>query len=221
MDLSSPLRTLAPSLESSILEVLAGTESALSASTIARLSRHGTRGGQWTVLTRLVRHGLVLAEPANTGSLYRLNRDHVLAPAVLAAVSARQEVLTRLSDAVAALGPDVVSAAVYGSFARREAGEDSDVDLLLVTTGHLDVDNTAWADQVTALEDLFVRWTGNRLEILTLSEDGLRRVVRASEPLADSWRDDAVTIHGRDLASLLSGLPARRTPSRARTAAPR
>src|SRR5664279_3861208 len=124
VDLTSPLRTLAPSLESAILEVLAGTESALSASTIARLSRRGTRQGQWTVLTRLVGHGLVLADPSSTGSLYRLNREHVLAPAVLSAVAARQEVLRRLTAAVANLGP-VASAAVYGSFARREAEEDS------------------------------------------------------------------------------------------------
>jgi hypothetical protein len=37
------------------------------------------------ILDRLVRHGLVIAEPANQGFLYRLNRDHLLAPSILQA----------------------------------------------------------------------------------------------------------------------------------------
>ena len=73
VDLTSPLRTLAPSLESAVLEVLAGTESGLSATAIARLAPRGSRQGQYTVLTRLVDHGLVLADPSSTGALYRLN----------------------------------------------------------------------------------------------------------------------------------------------------
>jgi predicted nucleotidyltransferase len=216
MDLSHPLRSLAPSLESSVLEVLAGTEAALSASTIARLAQRGTRTGQWPVLARLVQQGLVLAEPANTGSMYRLNRRHVLAAAVLAATSGRQEILRRLTHSVAQLAPRTVSAAVYGSFARREARDDSDVDLLLVTADELDVGDPAWDEQLTTLEDEFLSWTGNRLEVLTLSMSGLRRVVRAEEPLVTSWREDASTLCGRELVGLLDEIAGGRTRRTAR-----
>lgn len=205
MDLSAPLRTLAPSLESAILEVLAKTESGLSATAITRLSRRGSRAGQWDALTRLVEHGLVRAEPANRGALYTLNRDHVLAPAVLTAATARREVLNRLTAGVQALRPSVVSAAIYGSFARREAREDSDVDLLLVTSGE---GGDAWEEQVHQLQERFLGWTGNRLEVLTLRTPALQRIVAAGEPLVASLRNDALTLTGTDLAALLT--PAQR-----------
>lgn len=203
VDLTSPLHTLVPSLDSAVLEVLAGTESGLSATTIAKLAPRGSRQGQYTVLTRLVHHGLVLADPSSTGALYRLNRDHVLAPAVLAAVGARQEILRRLTDAVVDLG-HVECAAVYGSFARREAGVDSDVDLLLVI--EQDADTDEWRSGLASVEDQFVSWTGNRLEPLVLTVDALARTVRAGEPLVQSWKQEALTVHGRELRTLVAEL---------------
>lgn len=217
MDLSLPLRSIAPSLESSVLAVLSGTESALSASAIARLARRGTRAGQWPVLTRLVHHGLVLAESANTGSLYRLNREHVLAPAVLAVAASRREIQRRLTTAVEQLRPAVVSAAVYGSFVRDEADEDSDVDLLLVVPDILDVDDVRWQEAINSMEDRFLLWTGNRLEVLTMSIAALHRAVRAEEPIVASWRDEAFTICGRELGDVLGEV----APRRSRTAGAR
>ena len=208
MDLSAPLRSLIPSLESAILEVLANTESGLSATAITRLSSRGSRAGQWDALTRLVEHGLVRAEPANRGALYTLNRDHVLAPAVLTAATARREVLNRLTAGVQALRPSVVSAAIYGSFARREAHEDSDVDLLLVTS---DEGSDAWDEQVHQLQARFLAWTGNRLEVLALQTRALQRIVIAGEPLVASLRRDALTLTGTDLEALLTSARRRRT----------
>jgi hypothetical protein len=89
---------------------------------IARLSGTGSRTGQRPVINRLVRQGIVLAELANTGYLYKLNRQHVLAPSVIAAASARLEILRRLRAAIEELDPPVLSAAVTGpSPARRRA----------------------------------------------------------------------------------------------------
>jgi len=208
MDLAYPLRSLIPSLDSAVLEVLAGTESGLSASQIARLSARGTRAGQAAVLDRLVQHGLVLADRANTGYLFRLNRAHVLAPAVLAAAGARQQILARLSTAVAALEPVPVSAALYGSFARREAGPASDLDLLLVVVDTFDRYADAWQSQLEQLEQQVLAWTGNRLEVLQLSVRQLADAARAGEPLTRSLRDEAVTLCGTDVATLLAPLAA-------------
>lgn len=205
MDLTSPLRSLTPSLESAVLEVLARTESGLNAVQIAKLSRRGTRTGQRPVLDRLVDHGLVLAHPANTGFLYQLNRDHVLASAVLAAVSAREEILARLSAACAALDPLPVHASVFGSFARREADQDSDIDLLLVVGDDVDVHDGGWADQLERLEDLVVSWTGNRLETLVFTVSRLSEVVTAQEPIVRAWATDAVTVLGEDPDHVLAG----------------
>jgi predicted nucleotidyltransferase len=204
VDLTSPLRSLTPSLDSAVLEVLAGTESGLSASQIARLSVRGTRAGQGAVLDRLVQHGLVLADRANTGYLFRLNRAHVLAPAVLTAVGARQEIVDRVTIAAAGLNPAPISAALYGSFVRRQAGPGSDLDLLLVLDNAFDWHADAWQNQLEHLEQQVLAWTGNRLEVLHLSDRQLVDAVIAGEPLVQSLREEAVTIHGRDIAALLA-----------------
>jgi len=211
VDLTHPLSSLTPSLESSILEVLAGTEAALNASTIARLSARGTRTGQWPVLNRLVRHGLVTAEPSNSGSLYLLNREHVLVPSILSAVAARQEILRRLVEGLVLIRPQViVSAALYGSFARGEAGPDSDVDLLLIVAPDVS-DQESWIGQLNRLEDQFLGWTGNQLEVLTMRQSDLPRLAETGEPLLESLRNEAIAVFGRTLTELLPE-PAHRTP---------
>ena len=119
-------------LDSAVLEVLAQTESGLGVSQIARLAGRGTRQGLAPILDRLVEHGVVLADPAVRGYLYRLNRDHVLAESVLGAARARITIVARLTEAVQALTPRPVHVSVFGSFARREAGPGSDIDVLVV-----------------------------------------------------------------------------------------
>jgi hypothetical protein len=143
-----------------VLEVLAGAEQGLSASRIARLAPRGTRAGQAPVVDRLVEHPVVLADPAGQGYLYRLNRQHLLAPVVLAAARARIAIFERLAGAVAALNPQALHASVFGSFARGEAGSDSDIDVLLLTAHRGEL--PAWDEQVRAFEGTVLAWTGNR-----------------------------------------------------------
>lgn len=202
MDLSSPLRSIAPSLDSAVLEILAGTESAMGASRIASLSKRGTRAGQLPVLNRLVDHGLVLAEPANQGFLYRLNRDHVLASAILAAVDARAEIMRRLTAAIEALRPEPVHASMFGSFARREAHEESDIDLLVIVAEDTDEHASSWTDQMRRLEEEVLLWTGNRLECVTLTHSRLADVANAGEHIVSRWIDEGATLHGPDIADL-------------------
>lgn len=215
MDLTAPLQSLIPSVDSAALTVLAGTEGALGQSQIHRLAPRGTRRGLGVVLDRLVEHGLVLAEATNHGFMYRLNRDHVLAPAVLAAAGARQEFLRRLTDGAAQLQPPVVSAALFGSVARRQSGPDSDVDLLLVVPDDTDTDDPSWGDQARHLAAQVLAWSGNRLEIVTVTRTHLADLVAVEEPVIGSWRDDALTLVGADLPRLLSEV--RGHPRRPRT----
>lgn len=205
MDLTFPLRTLSPGLDSAVLHVLAGTESGLSATQIALLASRGTRVGQVPVLKRLVEHGLVLAEPANRGFLYRLNREHVLAPAVLHAVNARSTILQRLRDAARELQPRPAHVSVFGSFARAEAGPDSDIDLLIVTSTGGDPDDQ-WALQAQSLADRVVGWTGNKVEHVVLTLDRLADVVAADEPIVTSWLADSLAVHGPPLSELVTTL---------------
>ena len=202
VDLSSPLRSVAPGLDSAVLEVLARTESGLSATQIARLAGRGSRAGQRDVLNRLVEHGLVLAEPANRGYLYRLNRSHVLADPLLAVARSRSTILDRLKQASQTLQPSPLHVSVFGSFARGEGGPASDIDLLLVTSADLSGDET-WVDQVQALADSVVAWTGNRLEHIVLTLNGLHSAVDSSEPIVASWLDDSYTLLGPPITLLI------------------
>ena len=206
MDLSVPLRSLAPSLDSAALTVLAGTESALSATRVAKLAGRGSRAGIALVLERLAGTGLVSAEPSNTGAMYRLNRRHVLAPAVESAVAARGEVVSRLRAAVGALSPAPVHASLFGSFARGGGGEHSDLDLLVVTGPDLDRQAEQWRAQVRALEDDVLTWTGNTLEPLVLSTAELAAAVAAGEPIVGQLVEDALVLVGPAFDALVSGL---------------
>lgn len=200
MDLTSPLRSLIPSLDSAVLEVLAGSESSMSLAQVARLAPRGSRPGLSLALDRLVEHGLVTATPANRGDMYGLNRDHLLADAVLSAARARFTLLSRLGEHVAQMEPPPVHVSAFGSFARREAGPASDIDLLFVLP--LAPDDT-WFEQVTQLDDLVKTWTGNRMEHLAFSVGDLARVVQRQEPIVDSWLADCVTVYGPDIESVI------------------
>lgn len=202
MDLTSPISSLIPTLDAVVLEVLAGTESALGVSQIQRLVRRGARSGIHRVVGRLTEQGLVAAEGTNLGYVYRLNRDHVLAPAVLSAVGARAEFYKRLTHASEALLPGVTCAALFGSTARRESGTDSDIDLLVVVDDD-SVRTEAWDQQMRHLEDQVLSWTGNRLEPLILDREHLRAAVVSEEPIVKSWEEEAVTLTGAPLPTLI------------------
>ena len=103
MDLSHPLSAITPSLEGEALTVLAGTESALTGRGIAELARRGSHTAMTQALGRLAHQGLVIVEPAGRAHLYRLNREHLLAPVVLAASKAASEVRSRLTNQLAEL----------------------------------------------------------------------------------------------------------------------
>ncbi len=204
MDLSLPLRSLVPSLDSVVLDVLAGTESGLTLAQIARIGDRGSRQGLALVLDRLVEHGLVHAEPAGRGHLYRLNRDHVLAEAVLSASGARAVLLQRIARAAAALVPTPTHVSAFGSFARREGGPDSDIDMLAVLPDAARADEQ-WHEQLRDLADLVHNWSGNRLECIGINEQELRALARRREPIVEAWLSDSITVYGVPLETLISG----------------
>jgi predicted nucleotidyltransferase len=201
MDLRHPLRSLVPSLDWAVLEVLAGTESGLSASQIARLSADGSRSGQAAILDRLAKQGLVIAEPANQGFLYRLNRDHLLASAVVSTAGIRARLIDLLREEAAELCPAVVHASVFGSFARGAAGEESDIDLLLIAA--TDQDIVAWEGQLDLLQERVRRCTGNRCTCTAFSVERMRQLDVSGEPIVDNWVADELLLIGRTIGQLL------------------
>lgn len=185
-----------------VLEVLVGTESGLSATQISRLAARGSRPGHLLALDRLVTHGVVIAEPANRGFLYRLNRDHVLVDAIVSAANARRQIIGRLTDAVAALDPQPAHVSLFGSFARRDAGPDSDIDLLVIADDDV-VSDEQWVNQLAELADRVLAWTGNRLEWLIFGTSQFAGVVRRGEPIVSSVLAEGRTLFGRGVGELM------------------
>lgn len=170
----------------------------MSASAIWRLSRRGTRPGQQPVLDRLVVHGLVAASPAAVGNLYSLNRDHLLAAAVLTAARARTKLVERLRQRLDSLAPHPLHALLFGSFVRGEADERSDIDLLIVVPDDVDPRAEEWNEQVDAIVDDVERWTGNPLQVLTHTARSLQKLISTDEPIVDGWRRDSVRLLGAE-----------------------
>jgi len=196
VDVSDPTQSLIPSLDGAVLAVLAGTEGALSATAITRVAARGSRAGLSLALDRLTLHGLVIAEPANRGHMYRFNRRHVLADAVLSAASARDVLLGRMRDGLVGWGPALMHACVFGSFARGDGGPESDIDVLVVTSDSIDRHDEGWAGQLAAWADDVSSWSGNRVEFLAMSLSELGDAARTEEPVLRSIRDEGIGLLG-------------------------
>jgi predicted nucleotidyltransferase len=206
MDLSNPLAVVTPTLDAAVLQALAARTGWSSGAQVHRLGGTGSPDGVRKVLARLVRQGIALASEHPHATLYTLNRDHLAADAIVSLTLLRGAVVDRLSRAVLDAPFPVLHASLFGSFARGEAGVDSDIDILLVVDppdeGTEDV-RFAFLDCLGA--DIH-RWTGNRAQIVALQAALLTEMLRAGDPLVDSWRTDHVHLQGVRLLDLFRRL---------------
>ena len=197
MDLSSPVSSVVPSVHGPVLAVLARTDQALSGRQVAALT--GGRAGQWRVnevLGQLAQAGIVLREDRPPAKLYRLNRDHVAAGAVVALAQLREELLRRIRDHIAGWVLPARAVWLFGSAARGDGGPDSDIDLLVVGDDGVDVDDPSWTAQVADLSERVWLWSGNGCEVLELSSAEVAAMVARDERLVGELRADAVCLAG-------------------------
>ena len=152
----------------------------------ARLAETGSLSGVRRVLVRLVATGVVLDVPGG----YVLNRDHVAAPAIAALAELWGEVSARVRLQVDEWEDAPKLVGVFGSAARRDGDESSDIDLLVVS------DAVDAAERAAELAEQVERWTGNATHVVTVSSKDLRRMWRACEPILAEWKRDLVVITG-------------------------
>ncbi|WP_109505342.1 nucleotidyltransferase domain-containing protein [Nocardioides speluncae] len=202
MDLAQPLSSLIPSVDADVLTVLARTEAPLTGRKIATLARRGSQPAVQAILDRLVKHGIAHAQPAGPSVLYTLNRDHLLAEAVLNAVGARATLLTRLCDDINQWPVPAIHSSLFGSTARGDARPDSDIDVLIVRPDDIAGDSPVWSAQLESLESRTLEWTGNHLAWFETDRAGLAKAMVDGEPLLDSLRADGIHLTGVPLASL-------------------
>ncbi|WP_188743690.1 nucleotidyltransferase domain-containing protein [Agromyces bauzanensis] len=154
------------------------------------------------MLDELVALGLVDMQKVGPANAYTLNRGHILWDPIEKILASRAVVASAVEDTIREVTVGVVvSAAIYGSMARGEAGPDSDVDVIVVW------EDGAAEDQrdgvLEALEERVRRLTGNRAQILAVTRAELARLVEHDDPLIASIRRDGTTVTGVEIRSLL------------------
>jgi predicted nucleotidyltransferase len=201
MDLVQPVQAVIPGAQGRILAALAETSAELSLRTIARLS--GVSVAQASrVMPKLVELGMVERREVPPSALFRLVNEHVASRAVLALAGARRTVLKQVGRAAGALAPPPVSVILFGSFARGEAGADSDIDVVVVRPAAVAEENEAWASGLEAWRQQARRITGNRIEIVEVSQREIARLLKGREPLWSDVARDGVAIFGRPASEL-------------------
>ena len=205
MDVSHPIRSIIPTLDAPVLEVLAGTRRRLSGREVHRLAGAGSVRGVQLVLARLVAQGLVDAEEHAGAILYAANRAHLAWPAIEALAGIRGELSGRIRDVVAGWSIPPLHVSLFGSAARRDGDASSDIDLLVVRPDAIS-DDEAWEDQVDALRNDVRDWTGNRCQVMAIDRRRLAEHVAAADPLVDGWLRDEILLAGDPLRTILDGI---------------
>jgi predicted nucleotidyltransferase len=198
MNLGSPHRLLAHPLDGAVVAVLSATTHPLTGREVARLAPEGSQPGISKALGRLTAEGLVDRQEAGNALLYRLNRDHLAAPAATMLADLRNALIGRLREALAGWELQPVHASVFGSVARGDADASSDIDLLIVRPADIAADDSRWRDQLDDLSYGVKRWTGNALSTSELPEADIARLADERPPVIDAIGADAIALVGPD-----------------------
>ena len=184
MDYVNPVEALIPGVQGRVLTVLARTEAELTMRSVAELA--GVSANQATVvLNRLVRLGLVERRDVGAAALVRLVRENEAARSVLSLVDLRQGVLARLAGEARKIRPAPACLVVFGSFARGDAHENSDIDVLAVPPSEAQVAHGRWTAALGQWSDRAARIAGNPVNLLEATMDELPKLVRGER---EPWR---------------------------------
>ncbi len=170
MDFVRPIETIVPGAQGRVLAVLAETTAELNLRTIAQLA--GISQAQASrLLPDLVSLGVIERREVPPASLFRLVPEHVASRALLALARSTDIVLDEMGRLAGALPQPPVSVIIFGSFARREADLDSDIDVVVVRPSEVHEEDDEWSASLEAWRRDVRRLTGNPVEVLEVSAD--------------------------------------------------
>jgi DNA-binding MarR family transcriptional regulator len=201
VDFVHPVEAVIPGAQGRILAVLVETTAELSVRSIARLA--GVSPAQASrVLPDLVQLGLVERREVPPSSQFRLVRSNVAAQALIELARSRDAVLDRIGAAAGQLPAPPLSVIVFGSFARGQAGTDSDLDVVIVRSDDIHEDDDTWSVSIEEWRTQARAIAGNPVEILETSRAEAAARLDGKSTL---WRDvarDGVVVHGLSIDDL-------------------
>jgi hypothetical protein len=201
-----PIRSVIPTLDAPVLEVLATTTRALSGREVHRLTTSGSLTGVQLALARLVAHGLVIADKHASVTLYSANREHLAWPAIEELARMRERMFERIREAVAAWAIAPLRVSVFGSAARRDGDALGDIDILIVRPDGAGEDDAAWVAQVDGLRAAVGSWTGNQCQAFVVDRARLRAGLAVPDAVVENWLRDQVFIAGEQLDTIVGAV---------------
>lgn len=184
-----------------MLAILAATTAELNLRTIARLA--GVSQAQASrVLPGLVALGVVERREVPPSSLFRLVPEHVGARALLILARAGDEVLAEMGRLAGALPHPPVSVIVFGSFARGEATQESDIDVVVVRPADIREDDDEWGTALEGWRREVRRCSGNPVEILEASVDEAAVKLLGRRGVWADIRRDGRVVYGLPIEAL-------------------
>ena len=188
MQLQNPLRAICPALEADVLMALASGAPSTPGALVRERGVQASISGVRRCLERLEGNGVVDAGHLGNRVEYSLNAQHMLAGLVVEASKAMERFTRFLTDAISRWEEQPLQVTLFGSAARREMRNDSDIDLLFV------VPDGASDQLYEAISDLAVdayRLTGNDVRPMVYEVSEVRRA-----PVFDSISRDGLHIFG-------------------------
>lgn len=190
MRLQHPLASVSPTVGAAALAVLTSADTPFTVPRIQTLlPQQASLPGLRKALAPLVTQGIVLEAVVGNTRSYQLNREHLLAEPLIAMTRSRGLLLVRMRERITAWTVQPTAITMFGSAARGDMDDDSDIDLLIILTD--DAQDDTVHDQIDRLTADITRWTGNDTRPLVYREYEI-----APSPIFDSIMDEGIDVAG-------------------------
>lgn len=202
MDYQRPVEALIPGVQGRILAVLSRVSTDLTMRSVAQLAAVSPQQAS-VVIGRLVDLGVVVRRDVPPASLVRLDPENLAAQAVIAIAGLRQAGIDHMRRLAADITPPPASLVVFGSFARGEAGPESDIDVLAVRPAGMDSDSDEWTESLGVWTERARRTLGNPVNVIEVAAEEIPALL--ARPGPSVWQDasrDGIAIAGEPLERL-------------------
>lgn len=193
MRLQHPFEIVTPTLDGDVLNALSGSTEWFAVNRVNELLPERSDEGIRKTLKRLVSVGIVEELGSSRAHLYRLNRDHIGAEAVLQLASLKQVFFSRLNTEMGLWDAPPLFAALFGSAARGEMSTESDVDLFVIQAD--ETSTMQWETRILDLATKATKWIGSEVRPLLYTESDVRRL-GITEPVFEFIANEGIPVFG-------------------------